>query len=527
MVPLSPTANSTFTGKEKPVAVRMSNIMAAKAVADVIRTSLGPRGMDKMIRKAGGETLITNDGATILKHMSVLHPASRMLVELAEAQDAAAGDGTTSVVVLAGSLLAVAEKLLERGVHPSSISDAFRLAADQAVTILRGMSIPIRLDDREILLKSATTSLNSKIVSQYGSLIANIAVDAILRVADLGSRAVSLTDVRVIKKVGGTIEDSELVEGLLLTQSVSTAAGGPTRMEKAKIGLIQFQLSPPKTDMEGAIVISDYQQMDRVLAEERAYLLGLCKRIKKTGCNVLLVQKSILRDALSELALQYLAKLKVLVIGDVEREEVEFIAKTLGCRPVADIESFTEAKLATADLVEEVHRDGSKYVHVTGIRTGGRTVSILLRGANSLVLDEVDRSLHDALCVIRCLVREPALICGGGAPEVEVARQLGREAASLGGAASLAVEAFGEAMLAVPTILAENAGLAPVPVVTELRNRHARGETNQGINVRRGTVSDMQEEAVLQPLLVSTSAISLAAETVGMILKIDDIVATR
>lgn len=522
--PISPQ----FSGKEKPAAVRMSNIIAAKSVADVIRTSLGPRGMDKMIRSGKGETLITNDGATILKHMSVLHPCSKMLVELAEAQDLTAGDGTTSVVVIAGSLLAAAEKLLERGLHASTISDAFKLAAEESVRILRDISRPISLTDREVLLKSATTSLSSKVVAPYGNLIASIAVDAVLRVVDPQNHlGTDLRDVRVVKKVGGTIEDCELVEGLLLTQPVASAAGGPTRMEKAKIGIVQFQLSPPKTDMEGTIIINDYQQMDRVLQQERAYLLNLCKRIKKANCNVLLIQKSILRDAVSELALQFLAKLKIVVISNVERDEIEFLTKTLNCRPIADIEAFTEDKLGSADLVEEVHRDGAKYVHISGIKGQGRTASILCRGANSLVLEEAARSLHDALCVVRCLVKEPALICGGGAPEVELAVRLARFATAQGGAAALVIDAFAGALLAIPTILAENAGLQPVTVVTELRNCHATGLVNHGINVRKSIVGDMVEENVVQPLLVSTSAVTLAAETCSMILKIDDIVASR
>lgn len=522
------TMQTQFNGKEKPVAVRLSNIIAAKSVADVIRTSLGPRGMDKMIRTAKGETIITNDGATILKHMSVLHPCSKMLVELAEAQDVVAGDGTTSVVVIAGSLLAAAERLLERGVHPSTISDAFKLASDEALKVLEELSLPVSLEDREVLMKSASTSLSSKVVAPYGTLISGIAVDAVLRVLDASHhQSVDLRDVRVVKKVGGTIEDTELVDGLLLTQHVANSAGGPTRMEKARIGLVQFQLSPPKTDMEGSIVISDYQQMDRVLQEERAYLLNLCKRVKKTGCNVLLVQKSILRDAVSELALQYLAKLKIVVISNIERDEVEFIAKTLNCRPVADIDAFSEEKLGSADLVEEVQRDGAKYVHVSGIKAQGRTASILCRGANDMVLEEAARSLHDALCVIRCLAKKPALICGGGAPEVEMALRLSRHATTCAGASALAVDAFADALLAIPTILAENAGLQPVQVVTELRNWHAKGHRHYGINVRKGIVSDMNEENVLQPLLVSSSVVSLAAETVSMILKIDDIVACR
>lgn len=520
--------NAAFSGKEKPVAVRFSNIIAAKAVADVIRTSLGPRGMDKMIRSGKGETLITNDGATILKHMSVLHPCSKMLVELAEAQDVEAGDGTTSVVVLAGSLLSAAEKLLERGIHPSVISDAFRLAAREGVKILESISTPIALTDKEALMRSAITSLSSKVVAAYGQLIAGIAVDAVSRVMDPSKpESVDLRDIRVVKKVGGTIEDCELVNGLLLTQGVAMSAGGPSRCDKAKIGVIQFQLSPPKTDMEGAIVINDYQQMDRVLQEERAYLLNLCKKIKKAGCNVLLVQKSILRDAVTDLSLQYLAKLKIMVITEVERDEIEFICNALNCKPIADIDSFAEEKLATADLVEEINKDGAKYVQITGIKGAGKNVSILCRGANQLVLDEAARSLHDALCVIRCLAKKPALVCGGGAPEVELAMQLSKFAATLKGGHSLAVSAYADALLVIPTILAENAGLKPVKIVTELRNWHAKGQTNHGVNVRRGIVSDMKDENVLQPLLVSTSALTLASETVSMILKIDDIVGCR
>ncbi len=521
-------ARVQYTQKEKPIAVRASNITAAKNVADVIRTSLGPRGMDKMIRTAKGETLITNDGATILKHMAVLHPCSRMLVELANAQDIEAGDGTTSVVVIAGSLLSAAEKLLDRGLHPSAISDAFKAASERAVEILTAMSSPVALTDQQTLLKSAVTSLSSKVVAPYGNLIAAIAVDAVMRIVNPQSPQVAdLRDIRVVTKVGGTIEDTKLLDGLVLTQGVSTSAGGPTRMEKARIGVIQFHLSPPKTDMENAIVITDYQQMDRVLAEERAYILNLCKRVKKSNCNVLLVQKSIMRDALTDLSLQYLAKLKIMVVPEIERDEIEFICSTLNCKPIADIESMTDDRLATAEYIEEVHSDGAKYVHISGIKNQGRTVSIVCRGANDLVLDEAARSLHDALCVIRCLAKKPALVSGGGAPEVEMAMQLAKHATTLPGAASLAVDAFAEALLVIPTILAENAGLSPVSVVTELRNWHANGMADFGINVRKGIVSDMRQENVVQPLLVSTSAILLAAETVCMILKIDDIVACR
>jgi T-complex protein 1 subunit delta len=274
--------------------------------------------------------------------------------------------------------------------------------------------------------------------------------------------------------------------------------------------------------MENQIVVNDYRQMDKILKEERQYLLDICKKIKKSGCNVLLIQKSILRDAVNDLSLHFLSKLKILAIKEIEREEVEFICKSTGCKPIADVDSFTEDKLGYADLVEEVKVSGSNVVKVTGVKSAGKTVSVLIHGANNLVLEEAERSLHDALCVIRCLVKKRALIAGGGAPEIEVSRRLMEHAKTLKGMEQYCYNAFAEALEVIPITLAENAGLNPISIVTELRNRHALGDVNAGINVRKGTISDILEENVVQPLLVSTSAIQLASETVKMIMKIDD-----
>ncbi|WVN86256.1 T-complex protein 1 subunit delta [Cryptococcus depauperatus CBS 7841] len=520
-------SDSSFTDKGRSTEVRLSNMNAAKAVADAVRTSLGPKGMDKMIQTGNGEVIITNDGATILKHMAVLHPAARMLVELSRAQDIEAGDGTTSVVVLAGSLLAAAEKLLAQGIHPTTVAQSFQNAASKAVEFLNEMSMPVDLNDRESLLRAAKTSLNSKIVSQYSSTLAPIAVSAVTRLVSSTSSNVDLGDIRIVKKVGGTIDDTELIEGLALNQIVMSNAGGPTRIEKAKIGLIQFQLSSPKPDMDNQIVVNDYRQMDKILKEERQYLLNLCKRIKKTGCNVLLIQKSILRDAVTDLSLHFLAKLKILVIKDIERDEIDFISKSTGAKPVADIDSFTEDKLGYAELVEETNQAGAKVVKVTGVRNPGKTVSVVCTGANELVLEESERSLHDALCVVRCLVKKRALIAGGGAPEIHVSRLLTEYASTLKGKEAYCSQAFAEALEVIPTTLAENAGLNPIAIVTELRNKHALGDKNAGINVKKGIISNILEENVVQPLLVSTSAMELATETVGLILRIDDIQFTR
>lgn len=280
--------------------------------------------------------------------------------------------------------------------------------------------------------------------------------------------------------------------------------------------------------MENTISVNDYRQMDRIVKEERQYLLNLVKKIKKAKCNVLLIQKSILRDAINDLSLHFLAKLGIMAVKDIERDEVEFICKSTGCKPIADIDSFTEDKLGYADLVEESQSSGSRMVKVTGTKSVGKTVSVVVRGANSLILDEAERSLHDALCVVRCLVKKKALIAGGGAPEIEIAAQLTKQARALTGAESICWKAFAQALEVVPTTLAENAGLNSIKVVTDLRHRHENGERNAGVSIKSGGVNaDISKENVMQPLLVSTSSIELAAETVKMILRIDDIALSR
>ena len=512
--------NAQFKNKEKPQEVRRANILAARAVADAIRTSLGPKGMDKMIKTGKGEVLISNDGHTILKHMAVLHPAAKMLVDVSGAQDVEAGDGTTSVVIITGALLGAADKLLNKGIHPTQIAESFQRAAQRSVEILLDMSTKIDLGDRDALIRAASTSLSSKIVGQHSHLLAPLAVDSVLRVV--------VNDIRLIKKVGGTIDDTELVPGVVLTQTVVKSAGGPTRVEKARIGLVQFQLSPPKPDMENNVVVNDYRQMDKILKEERAYILNMCKKIKKAKCNVLLIQKSILRDAVNDLALHFLSRLGIMVIKDIEREEIEFLSKSLSCKPISDIELFTEDRLGSADVIEEIESSGSKIVKITGVKNVTHpTVSVVCRGANDMVLDETERSLHDALCVIRCLVKEKALIAGGGAPEIEVSRQLMKESIALSGTESFIWREFADALEVIPTTLAENAGLNAINVVTDLRSKHENGERNAGISARRSGATNTYEEHVLQPVLVSTSAITLAAETVKSILRIDDIVISR
>jgi len=515
-------------GDEKGKDVRLTNILAARAVADTVRTSLGPKGMDKMIQDARGEVLISNDGATILQQMNLQHPTAKMMVELSKAQDVEAGDGTTSVVVIAGALLQAADILLAKGIHPQTITEAFLMAAEKADEILTDMSIPVELNNKDQLLDSACTSLNSKVVSQNSELLAPIAVEAILRVIDPETATdVDLNDIRIVKKLGGTSDDTELVDGLVLTQKVARLAGGPGRIENAKIGLIQFCLSAPKTDMESNIQVRDYQQMDRLLKEERVILAKMVKQIAKTGCNVLLVQKSILRDAVTDLSLDFCAKAKILVVRDIEREDIEFISKILGVEAAASIDTFTPEKLGTAELVceEKLGSELGSIVRFTGITSSsGGCVSVLVRASNQLLLDETERSLHDALCVVRSLVKRKALIPGGSAPEMEVSQKLSAWARTVGGIDAVCIQQYAESLELVPYTLAENAGMQPVEIVTKLRAAHAAGDQHAGINVKKGCISDIYSEKVVQPLLVSSSAIQMATETVRMILKIDDIV---
>jgi T-complex protein 1 subunit delta len=521
-----------FTTEEKPKDVRHNNILAAKTLSDIVRTSLGPKGMDKMIKDSKGKVIITNDGATIVNHLQVLHPTAKMLVETSKAQDIAAGDGTTSVVVLAGALLGQAQVLLDKNISPTVIAEGFTEACNEAQKVVDDLEKKVELTDRDALVQNCITSLSSKVVSNYSEILAPIAVDAVLKLVKSGEiyhDDVDLKDIRVSKKLGGTIEDTKLVDGIVFTNNkVSKAAGGPSKIENPKIGLIQFCISHPKTDMDSTLEIQEYSQMDRVLKEERAYIVKIVKKIKASGCNVLLIQKSILRDATNDLALHFLAKAHILVIKDIEREDVEFICKTLNCKPIAHIDSFTQDKLGTAAKCEEVTlSEGSKIVEITGVPNEAKTVSILCRGSNQLVLDETERSLHDALCVMRSIIKRKAMVPGGSAPETEIAVKLTELANKTQGFKSYCFKAFADALEVIPYTLAENAGLKPVEIVTELRNKHRNGEKSAGINVKKGIISNMFDEKVIQPSLVTISALKLATEVVRMILKIDDIVICR
>lgn len=495
--------------------------------------------MDKLVQLSDGQVIISNDGATILSKIKVLHPAAKMLVELSRSQDIRAGDGTTTVVVLAGALLEACAGLLDKGIHPTQIATSFLSAADCAASFLQDIGKPIDLSNRQILLDAVETCLSSKVVSQNSDVLAPTAVDSVLgllRGTDLSTvnpLNVDLRDIRVVEQVGGTVDDSELIDGLVLTKGAAKSAGGPTTIQNAKIALIQYCLSAPKTDMDNNVVVSDYAAMDRILKQERKYILQQCKAIKASGCNVLLIQKSILRDAYNELSLHFLAKMNILVVTDIERTDVDFVCQTLGCQPIAHSDQMSAEKLGHAETVSDVWMEGGsnkvvKFTNVSKPTTASTelrpTMTVLLRGSNEFVLGEAARSLHDAQCVVRSLIQERFLIAGGGAAETEASLRLRAHALGLTGTDAYCFAAFADALEVIPYTLAENAGMKPIEVVTELRAKHKAGVKGAGINVKKGRVSDMYELNVVQPLLASTSAIRLATETVAMIMKIDDLI---
>jgi T-complex protein 1 subunit delta len=338
---------------------------------------------------------------------------------------------------------------------------------------------------------------------------------------------VDLKDIRIVKKVGSTLDDTELVEGIVFDKcKPSTASGGPSKIENAKIAVVQFQIATPKTDIENSVIVKEYQAMERIMKEERKLIADMVKKIVASGANVLLIQKSILKDATNELSLHFLAKKGIMVVQDIERDEVEFICKSINAIPIAHIDHMSADKFGSAKLCEQARlSDDTKIFKITGLKDS-KTMSILVRGSNPMVIDEADRSLHDALCVIRSLIKSRGLVTGGGSVEVEVAYQLTKNLTSFSGLDQTIFQAYSDALEIIPFTLAENAGMNPINVVTELRNKHSKGEKHFGISVKKSAVVDMREEKVLQPTLVTVSALTLATEVVRMILKIDDVVMT-
>ncbi|MEM1556834.1 MAG: thermosome subunit beta [Candidatus Bathyarchaeia archaeon] len=497
-----------------------NNIMAARIIAETVKTSLGPRGMDKMLVDSLGDITITNDGKTILDEIEVEHPAAKMMVEVAKAQDKEVGDGTTSVVVLAGELLTRAEELLNKNVHPTVIIDGYRKSAEKALEVLEKISIPVEPTDKEMLKKIAMTAMASKLVSENKEYLADISVEAILHVAQkIGDKyKVDLDDILVQKKPGESIADTKLIKGIVLDKEV-VHPGMPKRVEKAKIALLDCPLEIEKTEFDAKINIETPEQMEAFLREEENMLREMVEKIARTGANVVICQKGI-----DDMAQHFLARKGILAVRRAKKSDMEKLAKATGGRIVTNLEDLKPEDLGYAELVEERKIGEDKMVFIEGCKNP-KSVAILIRGGSERVVDEAERSVHDALSVVRDVVQEPKVLAGGGAPEIEVARAIRDYANSLSGREQLAAQAFADAMEIIPIALAENAGLDPIDIISELRAKHEKGETWAGVDVFSGKVRDMRELDVYEPLVVKKQVIKSAVEAATMILKIDDVIA--
>jgi len=487
-----------------------------------VKTCLGPRGMDKMLVDTIGDATITNDGATILKEMDVEHPAAKMMVEIAKSVDNEVGDGTTSSVVFAGALLEKAEDLINKQVHPTVIVDGYNAASQHALKLLQKISIKVDTEDKELLKKIARTSMYSKLVSEDSPILGQIAVDATRQVAekvDDGSVTIDLDNIKVEKKAGGSIHDTKLIKGMVLDKEV-VHAGMPKSVEGARIALLNSALEIEKTEMSAEIRINDPQQMQMFLDEENKMLRSMVDKIISAGANVVLCQKGI-----DDIAQHYLAKEGVLVVRRVKESDMFKLTKATGARIVNNLDDLTDKDLGSAELVEERKVETDKWVFIEGCKNP-KAVTILIRGGSQRVVDEADRSVHDALMVTKDVLEKPEIVAGGGSTEAYIANELKQWSGNLEGRAQLAVQKFAEALDSIPLGLAENAGMDPIDTMTELRAKGSKGSKWIGVDVRNTVVADMFKQNVLEPVIVKEQIIKSATEAACMLLRIDDVIAS-
>jgi len=510
------------TKREKGKGAQFNNIAAARAISDSVRSTLGPRGMDKMLVDSMGDVVITNDGVTILKEIDVEHPAAKMLVEVAKTQDEECGDGTTTAVILAGELLKKAEALIEQNVHPTVISGGYRLAAQKARELLEEVAIDASPENKDLLMDIARTSMISKSVSASRDLLAKVAVDAVSSVAEKieGKWVVDDDNIQVVKKQGGSMDDTQMISGIIVDKEAVHPAM-PKKVEDAKIALVDSALEVKKTEIDAKIEITDPSQLHAFLDEEENMLKKMVETVKKSGANVLFCQKGI-----DDLAQHYLAKEKIYSVRRVKKSDMEKLVKATGAELVTKLDDLSAKDLGTACLVEEKKIAEDRMTFVTGCKNP-KAVSILIRGGTEHVVDEIDRSLNDAISVVSVAYEDGKIVTGGGSTAVELALKLRDYAASVGGREQIAIDAFASAMEVVPTALSENAGLDPIDVLIELRQAHKSGKKYAGINVFTGKVTDMKKEKVLEPIRVGRQAISSATDAAVMILRIDDVIASK
>ena len=497
-----------------------NNIAAAKLVAELVKTSLGPRGLDKMLVDSLGDVTITNDGATILKEIDTQHPAAKMMVEISKTIDTEVGDGTTSSVVFAGALLEKAEKLLEKDVHSTVIIDGYQAASEKALELLAKLAKTVKPDDRESLIKIAKTSMQSKLVSEDSAPLSKLVVDSILKIAekDGDKYSVDLDNLKVEKKAGGSIDDTSLINGIVLDKEI-VHSGMPTKVEEAKIALVNTALEVEKTEMSAEIRISDPTQMQQFLEEENKMLKSMVDKIHNIGANVLICQKGI--DDISQ---HYLSKHGVLAVRRVKESDMTKLAKATGGRISTSLDDISADDLGSAEIVQQKKVESDKWVFIEGCKNP-RSVTVLIRGGSQRVVDEVDRSLHDALMVVKDVVENPSIVAGGGSPEAYLAAELNEWSSSSEGREQLAIKQYAEAFESIPLTIAENAGMDPIDTIITLRANQSSGKQTVGINAKESKIGDMFRLDIVEPLVVKEQIIKSATEAACMILRIDDVIA--
>ncbi len=497
-----------------------NNIAAAKMVAELVKTSLGPRGLDKMLVDSLGDVTITNDGATILKEIDAQHPAAKMMVEISKTIDTEVGDGTTSSVIFAGALLEKAEKLLEKDVHSTVIIDGYEAASEKALELLAKLAKAVEPDDRESLIKIAKTSMQSKLVSENSVPLSKLAVDAILKIAEIdGDKySVDLDNLKVEKKAGGSIDDTSLINGIVLDKEI-VHSGMPTKIEKARIALVNAALEVEKTEMSAEIRISDPTQMQLFLEEENRMLKSMVDKIHSIGANVLICQKGI--DDISQ---HYLSKHGILSVRRVKESDMTKLAKATGGRITTNLDDISTNDLGSAEIVHQKKVESDKWVFIEGCKNP-RSVTILIRGGSQRVVDEADRSIHDALMVVKDVVEKPLIVAGGGSPEAYLAAELNEWSSISEGREQLAIKQYAEAFESIPLTIAENAGMDPIDTLISLRANQSNGKQTVGINAREGKIGNMFSLDIVEPLAVKEQIIKSATEVACMILRIDDVIA--
>jgi len=509
--------------QQKGKDAQQNNIAAAKLVAQLVRSSLGPRGLDKMLVDSLGDVTITNDGATILKEIDVQHPAAKMMVEISKTVDNEVGDGTTSSVIFGGALLARAEDLLNKDVHSSTSStiiEGYQAAADKTLEIYSDLAKKIQPDDRSSLLKIATTSMQSKLISEDSSLLSKIIVDAILSIATKkgDTYSVDLENIKVEKKAGGSIDDTQIVKGIVLDKEI-VHSGMPTKIEKAKIALLNSALEIEKTELSSEIRITDPTQMQMFLEEENRMLKTMVDKLHDVGANVLICQKGI--DDISQ---HYLAKYGIMAVRRVKESDMIKLSKATGGRVISNLDDLSENDLGTADLAQQKKVESDKWVFIEGCKHP-QSVTLLIRGGTQRVIDEVDRSIHDSLMVVKDVIEKPAIVAGGGAPEAFAASLLKDWADNFDGRQQLAIKKYAEALETIPLTVAENAGMDPIDTMANLRARQNQGQKWTGIDAKNMKISDMMGINVVEPIVVKEQIIKSATEAACMVLRIDDVIA--